>query len=85
LGLTHFDREKIEATMLSYNTVQYQVERLWHMSLAARRSLPGLPPQRADVILIGAAIHEAVMEQFSFGELRVSTRGFRFAALMDRS
>jgi hypothetical protein len=28
-------------------------------------------------------IYEAVMEQFGFGELRVSTRGLRFAALME--
>jgi len=36
-----------------------------------------------DVILPGVAIYEAVMEQFGFNELRVSTRGLRFAAAMD--
>jgi exopolyphosphatase/pppGpp-phosphohydrolase len=29
------------------------------------------------------AIYEAVMEAFAFPELRVSTRGLRFAAVMD--
>jgi len=36
------------------------------------------------VILYGAAIYEAVMDAFHFDELRVSTRGLRFAAVMDR-
>jgi exopolyphosphatase/guanosine-5'-triphosphate,3'-diphosphate pyrophosphatase len=43
----------------------------------------GLPKKRADVILTGAAIYEAVMEQFGFSELRVSTRGLRYAAVME--
>ena len=43
----------------------------------------GLPRNRADVILPGAAIYEAVMEEFGFAELRVSTRGLRFAAVLD--
>ena len=42
---------------------------------------PGLPPKRADVILFGAAIYEAVMESFGIATLRVSTRGLRFAAV----
>ena len=42
----------------------------------------GLPKKRADVILAGAAIYEAVMRDLGFGELRVSTRGLRFAAVM---
>ena len=45
--------------------------------------IEGLPKERADVILTGTLIYEAVMEGFEFAELRASTRGLRFAALMD--
>jgi len=38
---------------------------------------------RADVILTGVLIYEVVMEEFGFNRLRVSTRGLRFAAVMD--
>ena len=31
---------------------------------------------------MGVAIYQAVMEEFAFPGLRVSTRGLRFAALM---
>jgi exopolyphosphatase/pppGpp-phosphohydrolase len=32
---------------------------------------------------MGVAIYQAVMEEFGFPELRISTRGLRFAALME--
>jgi exopolyphosphatase/guanosine-5'-triphosphate,3'-diphosphate pyrophosphatase len=48
-----------------------------------RRTLVGLPPNRADVVLMGVAICEAVMEQFGFAELSVSTRGLRFGAVLE--
>jgi exopolyphosphatase/pppGpp-phosphohydrolase len=32
---------------------------------------------------MGVLIYEAVMEEFAFSELRVSTRGLRFAAALD--
>ena len=55
------------------------------MSLADRKQIIGLPKNRADVILMGTAIYEAVMEEYNLPELRISTRGLRFAALMDTS
>jgi exopolyphosphatase/guanosine-5'-triphosphate,3'-diphosphate pyrophosphatase len=63
--------------------VRWQLDRLWALPLAERRQIAGLPKNRADVILTGVAIYEAVMEQFGFSELRVSTRGLRFAAVME--
>jgi exopolyphosphatase/guanosine-5'-triphosphate,3'-diphosphate pyrophosphatase len=77
-----FDRERIEATRLSLKQVRRHLENLWSLPLAERRELPGLPKSRADVILPGVLIYACVMEQFGFDELRVSTRGLRFAAVM---
>jgi exopolyphosphatase / guanosine-5'-triphosphate,3'-diphosphate pyrophosphatase len=78
-----FDRERIEAVRLSLPDVRRHMERLWQLPLEERRKTVGLPPKRADVILMGVAIFEAVMEEFEFDELRVSTRGLRYAALME--
>jgi exopolyphosphatase/guanosine-5'-triphosphate,3'-diphosphate pyrophosphatase len=83
LGLETFDRERIEALRLTREQVRRQRERLWSLSLAERRNLPGLPPDRADVILTGVPIYETLMERFGFSHLRASTRGLRFAALLD--
>ena len=82
-GLADYDRDRIEAARLSFKKVRGWVERLWSLPLAGRWEIQGLPRERADVILTGALIYEAVMEAFEFSELRVSTRGLRFAALMD--
>jgi len=77
-----YDRAKIEATRLSLERMHYHVQHLWSLPLEERKQVVGLPPNRADVILKGVAIYEAVMETFRFSELRISTRGLRFAAVM---
>src|SRR4029077_14815152 len=81
--LDDFDRERIEETRLSLERVRWHLNQLWSLPLRERQGIIGLPKKRADVILTGAAIYESVMAQFGFAELRVSTRGLRFAAVMD--
>lgn len=78
-----FDRERLEQTRLSRERVQWHVEHLWNSTVQQRKQVVGLPPNRADVILTGAAIYECVMSCFGFQELRVSTRGLRFAVVLD--
>lgn len=81
--LTSFDRERLEATRLSDARMAWHLDRLWSLGLEDRKRITGLPKNRADVILMGAAVYQAVMEEFGFRELRISTRGLRFAAVMD--
>ena len=83
VNMTDFDRDRIEALRLSREQVRRQRERLWSLPLADRKKIVGLPADRADVILTGVPIYEALMERFDFPELRVSTRGVRFAAVME--
>jgi len=80
--MTGFDRDEIEGTIISRERVVYWMEQLWSLSIAQRREIPGVPPKRADIIPMGVAIYEAVMERFNFAEVFVSTRGLRFGALM---
>lgn len=80
--LDRFDREKIERTVLTFAAVQACRKQLWKLPLNERKEIPGLPKQRADVILTGVLIYEMVMAEFGFKQLRVSTRGLRFAAVM---
>jgi exopolyphosphatase/guanosine-5'-triphosphate,3'-diphosphate pyrophosphatase len=81
--LDRFDREKIERTVLTLEQVQAHLNQLWKLPLLKRKEIIGLPKLRADVILTGVAIYAAVMEEFGFKQLRISTRGLRFAAVMD--
>ena len=81
--LAGFERDRIERVRLSRSRVGIHAKKLWGRPLAERQKIIGLPPKRADVILTGVLIYEAVMKEFGFETLRVSTRGLRFAALMD--
>ena len=81
--LDRYDRERIEATRLSRERIKSHRRRLWRLPLAERKEIVGLPKLRADVILTGVVIYEMVMAEFGFEQLRVSTRGMRFAAVMD--
>jgi exopolyphosphatase/guanosine-5'-triphosphate,3'-diphosphate pyrophosphatase len=81
-SLETFDRARIEGTVLSNDAVHEQMARLWSLPISRRKEVTGLPKDRADVILTGVAIYSSVMEEFGFKELRVSTRGLRFAALI---
>lgn len=84
LKLDDFDRARIEGARLTHQQIIAHMNRLWSLPLEERKKITGLPPKRADVILTGAAIYEAVMEKFEFKELLVSTRGLRFGAVMAR-
>ena len=83
LKLRSFSRELIEGTFLSREEVRAEIMRLWNMPLHLRKQVIGLPPNRADVILPGTVIFHEVMKMFGLESMRVSTRGLRFAALMD--
>ena len=81
--LDNYDRERIEAVRLSQARLREWTDRLWSLPLAKRRLMVGLPPKRADVILMGAVIYEATMDVFGFDTLRITTRGLRFAAVLN--
>ena len=80
--MDRFDRDKIDRTTLSFESVRAQRKLFWSLPLSERKAIPGMSKERADVILAGVLIYEMVMAEFGFKQLRVSTRGLRFAAVM---
>ncbi len=53
------------------------------LSLEERKKLPAINPDRADIIVAGAAIIEAVMEEFGLEEIVISHRELRDGLLVD--
>lgn len=82
LALPDFTREQMEGLSLTTQEVSAICKRLWSLPLAQRRQIIGLPPERADVMLMGALIYESVLTHFQIQTLRISTRGLRYAALV---
>ena len=56
---------------------------LCSLGLKERRVLPGINPERADIIIGGAAILETLMEEIGIQELAVSDRGLLDGMLVD--
>jgi exopolyphosphatase/guanosine-5'-triphosphate,3'-diphosphate pyrophosphatase len=56
---------------------------LCSLTLEGRKKLPGINPYRADIIVAGAAIVDAVMDDFGLGEIRVTNKELRDGMLAD--
>ena len=59
-------------------------ERLCALPLEQRLRLPGMHPQRADVLPAGALVLLAALEQLGAAGCRVSDRGLRWGLLTER-
>jgi exopolyphosphatase/guanosine-5'-triphosphate,3'-diphosphate pyrophosphatase len=74
LGLESYDRSRVHGHRLSRTGARAQLERLASLPLAERRELPTMEPERAPVIVAGAAILVAALDQFELDEIEVSER-----------
>jgi exopolyphosphatase / guanosine-5'-triphosphate,3'-diphosphate pyrophosphatase len=80
--LRSFSRELIDGAVLKRADINKVSRDLWRLPLVERKSVVGLPSNRADVILPGVVFFDQMLQVFGLEELRISTRGLRFAALM---
>ncbi len=62
---------------VSQAELRHLLDRLAKLPLRARRNLPGMTPDRADIILAGLAIVDALMKRFRVNTVVVHTRGVR--------
>ncbi|HJQ78443.1 MAG TPA: Ppx/GppA phosphatase family protein [Lacipirellulaceae bacterium] len=62
--------------------IRHLVSDLAQMSLEKRCRVPGLSPQRADIIVAGLAIIERIMRQLRVNVVQVHTRGVRDGLLL---
>ncbi len=72
LGLETYDRSRVHHSLLRREDVDRLTSELASVPLAVRRRRPGLEPDRADVIIGGALVLEAVMDGAGLEQLIVS-------------
>ncbi len=82
LGLDRYDRTRVDGAWLYADDICEVVDRLMGMSFEERVSNPCIGAQRADLVLAGCAIMEAVRETFPAERLRVADRGLREGMLV---
>ncbi len=83
LGLPQFDSAAIDGVYLTRGDVHRLVEELKWRSVGERKTLLGMEPGRADVLLSGALILWRALETLGFPGLRVSTRGLRYGVILN--
>ena len=74
LGLVDYDPDRVHGHVLTAAAVDEQLRRLAALSLEERRRLPGLEPDRAPVIVAGAAILREILRRYGLGSLEASER-----------
>jgi exopolyphosphatase/guanosine-5'-triphosphate,3'-diphosphate pyrophosphatase len=83
-GLRTYDPDVIHGTVLDRDEIDRQIEMYRSRDAAQRRSIVGLQPKRAEVILAGVCIVRTVMERLRQSSLVVSDRGLRHALFAER-
>lgn len=82
LGLSRYDRNLIDGLWLSRDQCQAAAGRLLAMTQTQRAAESCIGPDRADLVLAGAAILQAVQELWPCERVRVADRGLREGLLM---
>ena len=84
LGLDPYDPDAVQGAILERTDIDHQIELYRSRDADGRRSIVGLQPKRADVILAGACIVRTVMDKLGQDRMTVSDRGLRHGLLIDR-
>ncbi len=77
LGLSEYHRAKVDGCWLSTESIREVTKRIAGMNWEQRAAQPCIGAERADLILAGCAIMEAMMRVWPVQSLRVADRGLR--------
>ena len=83
LGLPRYDRRRVDGTWLAGNVVADLIETLVGMDYDTRMANPCIGRERADLVLAGCAILEAIRRRWPCDRLRVADRGLREGMLVE--
>jgi exopolyphosphatase/guanosine-5'-triphosphate,3'-diphosphate pyrophosphatase len=83
LNLPRYERSKVDGLWLARSDCEAAARRLIAMGPAGRAAEPCIGRDRADLVLAGAAILQAVQEVWPCERVRVADRGLREGILLD--
>jgi len=82
LGLRRYDRSQVDGVWMTRDDCEAAANRLLGLTPGERADQPCIGPDRADLVLAGAAILQAVQELWPCTRVRVADRGLREGLLM---
>ena len=83
LNLPRYDRRRVDGLWMSANEVTTTISCLRRMSYTERAAHGCIGPARADLVLAGCAILEAIRRAFPAPRLRIADRGLREGILIE--
>ncbi len=83
LDLPRYDRARVDGAYLGFTSIQQISDRLRRMRCEERATHPCIGADRADLVVAGCAILEAMCRRWPVGQLRVADRGLREGILLD--
>ncbi len=83
LGLERYDRWRVDGLWMQDSDATRAIARLRGMDFEQRVANGCIGPQRADLVLAGCAIFEAIRETFPARRTRIADRGLREGMLLD--
>jgi exopolyphosphatase/guanosine-5'-triphosphate,3'-diphosphate pyrophosphatase len=83
LNLPRYDRRQVDGLWMSADEVTAMQDKLVMLDFAARAANPCIGPDRADLVLAGCAILEAIRRRFPASRMRVADRGLREGLLTE--
>jgi len=83
LGLTRYDRSKVDGIDVPFDAIDEMVRRLSALSVPERADIPCVGQQRADLMVAGCALLGIICRRWPVGRLRVADRGLREGMLLE--
>jgi exopolyphosphatase/guanosine-5'-triphosphate,3'-diphosphate pyrophosphatase len=84
LGLARYDAQAVTGLRMAPAAVAAQLARLLAATVAERKAIAGIEPQRADVIAAGVAIFARILESTGAPVLITCDRGIRWGIAYER-
>lgn len=83
MGLGRYNRALVDGSFLEFEAVKTISHNLSASTIAARAAHPCIGPGRADLVVAGCAVLEAICRTWPAGRLRVADRGVREGILLE--
>lgn len=81
--MTEFKAETLTGSIMSKTELEALIKTLAGKTLEERKAMPGMNPDRADIVLAGACIVSTIMELSEIRSVTLSLRGLRHALLAE--
>lgn len=81
--MAKYDPDVIQGSALTRGDIKAQIDEYSAKTIEERRSITGLQPKRADVILAGACILDVITRRLGVDQLTISDRGLRHGLAYD--